>query len=219
MTASPSEDTVVVPAVRETGLADGTANLNPPGIGFWSLVAEDYATHGRDPLSQGFWALFWHRFGNWRMSVRPKLARAPLSLLYRIMFKSCEWFCGISLPYTTRVGRRVCLEHFGGMVLVPKSIGSDVTLRQNTTVGIPSRTAVAARPVIDDGADIGAGAVILGDVTIGRGAVVGANAVVTKSVAPGAVVGGVPARLIRMRDPVVTGPAEQRERLADGKTE
>ena len=192
-----------------TGLASGVDNLNPSGIGFWALVAEDFAVHGSSLSSQGFWALFWHRFGNWRMSVRPKLLRAPLSLIYRIMFKACEWFCGISLPYTTRVGRRVCLEHFGGMVLVPTSIGSDVTLRQNTTLGIPSRTALAARPVIEDQVDIGAGAVILGDITIGRGAIVGANAVVTKPVPSLAVVGGVPARLIRWRDPSEIGLTSQ----------
>ena len=202
---APFESTTPVPGRGDTGLADGSENLNPPGVRFWALVREDYATHGRDPLSQGFWALFWHRFGNWRMSVRPRPVRAPLSVLYRIMFKACEWTGGISLPYTTRVGRRVCLEHFGGMILVPRSIGSDVTLRQNTTLGIPSRTAMSARPVIEDRVDIGAGAVILGDITVGRGAIVGANAVVTKSVPPGAVVGGVPARLIRMRDPAKIG--------------
>ena len=192
-----------------TGLASGKDDLNPPGIGFWALVAEDFAIHGSSLSSQGFWALFWHRFGNWQIGVRRKLLRAPLSLTYRVMFKACERFCGRCLPYTTRVERRSCLEQFGGMVLVPASIGSDVTLRQNTTLGIPSCTALAARPVIEDWVDVGAGAVIiLGDITIGRGAVIGANAVVTKSVPPLAVVGGIPARLIRMRDPAEIGPPQ-----------
>ncbi len=185
----------------ETGLLSGRHDCNPPGIGFWALVAEDYRTHGRDVLSQGFWALFWHRFGNWRMSVRPKLLRAPLSLTYRLMSKLVEIMGGILLPYTTPVGRRVRLEHFGGMVLVPASIGSDVVIRQNTTMGISHAARPAARPVIEDHVDIGAGAVIVGDITVGLGAVVGANAVVTKSVPPLAVVGGVPARVIGARDP------------------
>ncbi|SFR19370.1 glycosyltransferase family 2 protein [Poseidonocella sedimentorum] len=175
----------------------GTENANPPGLGFRALVAEDFRTHGRDWGAQGFWALFWHRFGNWRMGVRSRLLRAPLTLLYRAMAKRCEIRGGIMLPYTVRVGRRVKLEHFGGMVLVAQWIGDDVTLRQNTTLGIPDTGRLQDRPVIADGADIGAGAVILGAVLVGEGAVIGANAVVRRDVPPGAVAGGVPARILR----------------------
>ncbi|MCU0906250.1 MAG: hypothetical protein MUF73_02140 [Rhodobacteraceae bacterium] len=189
----------------ETGLLDGTRDGNPAGIGFWALVAEDYATHGHDPLSQGFWALFWHRFGNRRMAVRPRLLRAPLTVVYRVMFKATEWVCGIHLPYNCRVGRRVRLEHFGGMILAPRSIGSDVILRQNTTIGVARLTDLAGRPDIGDHVDVGAGAVIVGDLSVGRGAIIGANAVVTRSVPPYAVAVGAPARVIRRRDPAEIG--------------
>ena len=186
-------------AERAAPRSDGSCNMNPAGIGFWALVREDFRTHHSEFLSQGFWCLFWHRFGNWRMSVRFRPLRLPLSAVYKIMFVVVQWTCGIKLPYTVRVGRRVRIEHFGGMILVPHCIGDDVVLRQNTTLGIASVEDLTARPVIEDGVDIGAGAVVLGDCVIGRGAVIGANAVVTKSVPPYAVAVGVPARVIRMR--------------------
>ena len=177
----------------------GESNANPGGVGFWALVAEDFATHGREVFSQGFWALFWHRFGNWRMGVRSRILRAPLTLLYRIFAKLCQWICGIDLPYTVRVGRRVRLEHFGGMVLVATEIGDDVTIRQNTTFGIVRTDGPHHRPIIGNGVDIGAGAVVLGAIRIGDGAMIGANAVVVRDVAPGDRVGGVPARSLTAR--------------------
>ena len=139
---------------------DGTRNGNPDDIGFWTLVAEDYRTNDSDLFSQGFWALFWHRFGNWRMSVRPKLLRAPLSLIYKVMYKLCQWMGGIMLPYTVRVGRRVRIDHFGGMILVAHTIGDDVIIRQNTTFGIAGTGALQDRPIIGNGVDIGAGGMI-----------------------------------------------------------
>lgn len=178
----------------------GVENRNPAGIGFADLVAEDFRTQGRDLFSQGFWALFWHRFGNYRMGVRPKLLRMPLTVVYRVMAKLSEILGGIMLPYTVRVGRRVRLEHFGGMVLSAQWIGDDVIIRQNTTFGISGLGGLQDRPVIEDGVEIGAGAVIIGSVRVGTRAIIGANAVVTRDVPPGAVAGGVPARVLKIRD-------------------
>lgn len=175
--------------------AKGDRNGNPLGIGLRTLIAEDYRIHGSDWFSEGFWALFWHRMGNWRMDL-PKPMRVPMTLLYRIMFRWVSRSTGIYLPYTVRVGRRLHLEHFGGMILVAQWIGDDVTIRQNTTFGIARLDALQDRPVIGDRAEIGTGAVILGSVLVGEDAVVGANAVVRRDVAPGTVVGGVPARVI-----------------------
>ncbi|MFT6772395.1 MAG: serine O-acetyltransferase [Paracoccaceae bacterium] len=188
------------PRPKAAPCPDGARNENPAGIGFWALVAEDRRTHG-SWAAQGFWALFQHRFGNWRMSVRPKLLRAPLTILYRILFKLTQILCGIELPYSIPVGRRVRIEHFGGVIISARRIGNDVILRQNTTLGIARLDDLNARPTLEDGVNVGVGAVILGDVTVGAGAVIGANAVVLGDVPPGATAAGVPARIVRTGAP------------------
>lgn len=197
------------PATRTRISNDGSRNMNPAGISFWALVKEDFRTNDSDLGSQGFWALFWHRFGNWRMEVRPRVFRMPLTILYRAMYKACQIFGGIQLPYTVLVGRRVRIDHFGGMILVAAAIGDDVILRQNTTFGIASVEDLTARPVIGNRVDVGAGAVIIGAIFVGDGAVIGANAVVTKDVPECAVVGGIPARLIKFRDAPTTSGTER----------
>jgi serine O-acetyltransferase len=180
-------------------LPKGDSNQNPLGIGLWALLREDLRTHDGKLFEQGFWAVAVHRFGNWRMSVRPKLLRAPFTLLYRALNKWVEWTCGISLPYTTRLGRRVRIWHFGGMFLHARSIGDDVHLRQNTTFGVARTNFNYELPVIEDRADLGCGVCVLGAVTVGHDAVVGANSVVVKNVPPHAVAVGAPARVVKVR--------------------
>lgn len=180
---------------------DGCANRNPEGVRFWTLVREDFARHDRDILSQGFWTLFWHRFGNWRMSIGPKTLRLPPTILYRVMSKLCEWWSGILLPYTVIVGRRVKLEHFGGMILVANKIGDDVIIRQNTTFGIAGLDDLTGRPVIGDRVELGAGVVAVGRIEIGSDTVIGANAVVTRNIPSGVIAVGVPARVIKAKNP------------------
>ena len=172
-------------------LPDGSRNMNPD-MAFWSLVAEDYRTNDASVFHQGFLMLFVHRFGNVRMAVRPKLLRAPLTVLYRFLNKLTQLFFGMKLDYTVKVGRRVKLEHFGGMILGAREIGNDVIIRQNTTFGIRSTADLRAKPVIGDFVDIGAGAVIVGNVTVGANSIIGANSVVFTNVPPNAVVMGVP---------------------------
>ena len=181
-------------------LPRGDRNLNPPGIGLLALINEDRRTQERGLLSQGFWVLALHRLGNWRMD-RPRLLRAPLSLLYKMLYPLTECLCGIKLSYTVEVGRRLRLEHFGGMIIGARCIGDDCIIRQNTTLGIARPGDRNAKPVIEDRVDIGCGAAVLGHIRVGHDSIIGANAVVIKDVPPGAIVGGVPARLIHMRQP------------------
>ncbi|MEO0368508.1 MAG: transferase [Pseudomonadota bacterium] len=171
--------------------------IGDTSVGFWEIVIEDFKIHNSDFFSQGFWAIFWHRFGFFRMRIRNRYLRMPLSIVYKVMYKVVQWVCGIDLPYTVLVGRRVKLEHFGGMILVANAIGDDVIIRQNTTFGVSGLDKPGERPTICNGVEIGAGAVVVGGIVVGEGAIVGANAVVTRDVPPHCVVGGVPAKVIR----------------------
>lgn len=177
----------------------GRANCNPPDMSLWALWREDLKTHDNLLLEQGFWALAVHRFGNWRMDIRPRFIRFPFSVLYNFLFRWVEWTCGISLPYTVPVGRRVRLWHHGGMILHARSIGDDCNIRHCTTFGVSHTNLNESIPTIGNAVDIGAGACVLGDVVIGDGAVIGANAVVLIDVPPQGVAVGVPARLIRSK--------------------
>jgi serine O-acetyltransferase len=177
-------------------LSRGDRDGNPPGIGFLALLREDLRTHDGNPFEQGFWAVAVHRFGNWRMG-RPKPLRAPLTILYRALYKWVEWTCGISLPYTVRLGRRVRIWHHGGMILHARSIGDDVAIRQNTTFGLARPDRPLEIPTIGDRVDIGCGACVLGNVTLGHDSRIGANAVVLSDVPPGSTAVGVPARVIK----------------------
>jgi serine O-acetyltransferase len=158
--------------------------MNPSDISFWSLVREDFATHNKEIFSQGFFALLVQRFGNWRMGVKFRLLRLPLSIIYFLLSKWTQVFCGIKLDYTVQVGRRVKIEHFGGMVLGARRIGDDVVIRQNVTFGIKDSSDLCAKPTIENNVSIGAGAVIVGDIVIGHDSKIGPNVVVIKDVPP-----------------------------------
>jgi serine O-acetyltransferase len=174
----------------------GAANLNPPGLGLFALLREDLRTHDGNFFEQGFWAIAVHRFGNWRMGL-PKLLRMPCTLLYRFLFRWVEWTCGITLPYTVKLGRRVRIWHHSGMILHAACIGDDVHIRQNTTFGIARRDKLYELPTIEDRVDLGCGVVVLGNVTVGKDSVIGANAVVLRDIPPRSVAVGIPAKVIK----------------------
>lgn len=165
--------------------------------GLLRQIAEDYAAHGREWTKPGFRSVAVHRFGNWRMTIRSKLLRAPASLLYRWAYRHCRNVYGIEVPYSVELGRRVVFEHQGGIVIHGRSrIGNDCIIRQNCTLGIRSTAALDQAPQLGCRVDVGAGAVILGAVTIADDAVIGANAVVLSDVPAKALAVGVPARLV-----------------------
>lgn len=164
------------------------------------LWREDYATHGRDSTLPGFRAVAVHRFGNWRLDVKPRVLRAPLTLVYRFLYRWIRNHYGIELPHSAVLGRRVCVEHQGGIVVHGSAtIGDDVTIRQGATIGNRRLDRPHDAPTIGRRVNIGAGAVLLGQITVGDDVAVGANAVVLADVPAGCTVVG-PKATIRMPD-------------------
>lgn len=171
----------------------GDNNANPPGIDFVELVKEDFRTHGSSLLSPGFWTLAVHRFGNWRMSVKARPLRVPLTALYRAAYRGVIAMWGIDLPYNVKVGRRLRLGHHGCMVLGAGEFGDDVTISHSITVGLTRRNETKL-PRIGSRVELGPGVCIVGGIKIGDGCYVGANTVVSRDLPPNSTVLGIPMR-------------------------
>ena len=103
-------------------------------------------------------------------------------------------------------GRRVFIDHgFGVVIGETAEVGNDVLIYQGVTLGGVSLERAKRHPTIEDGAVIGAGAKILGNIIIGQNAKIGANSVVVKAVPADATAVGIPARVItkgRSKSPV-----------------
>ncbi|MEM6552981.1 MAG: serine acetyltransferase [Planctomycetota bacterium] len=175
-----------------------------PRLSLWQRIKEDHAAHRRDWTRPGFRAVAVHRFGVWRMGIRSKLLRAPFSLLYRALHRRVRNVYGIELPYSAKLGRRVVVEHQSGIVIHGNAvIGDDCVIRQGVTMGVRHESEPDQAPVLGQGVSVGAGAVIIGGITIGDGANIGANAVVLKDVPPGSTAVGIPAKIIPPKTPTL----------------
>jgi serine O-acetyltransferase len=186
-------------------LSRGDRNLNPPGIGLVPLLAEDFRANGRTFLSAGFWAVAVHRFGNWRMGVRAKAVRAPLTLCYLAAYNGVIAIWGINLPYNGRVGRRLRIGGHGAVLMGAREIGDDVHVRSSVTMGLRRRTDPAA-PTIGNRVQIEANACIIGNIHVGDDSVIGANTVLARDVLPASTVLGVPGRRINAAEYFQSAP-------------
>jgi serine O-acetyltransferase len=157
-------------------------------------IIEDYKCYREGLLAQGFWALLFYRFGALRFGFSNKLARAPIAIIYVILSKFSQVFFGIYIGSHVKIGRRLTIEHFGSIVLHSKAIiGDDVIIRQGVTIGNKTLDAPNEAPSIGSRVSIGAGAKILGGITIGDDVQIGANAVVITDVPSNSIAVGVPA--------------------------
>jgi len=134
----------------------------------------------------------------YRMARKLYLRGVPV--MPAVLRKAIHYLHGSYIPYEAEIGEGTQLGYGGMGIVIHKDakIGRHCLISHQVTVG--GRSGLKDLPVIGDYVRIGAGAKILGNVRIGDFAVIGANAVVVKDVAPGAIVGGIPAKELR-RDP------------------
>ncbi|WP_246151361.1 serine O-acetyltransferase [Rubripirellula reticaptiva] len=163
----------------------------------FTLIREDYRANGSDWHRPGFRALATYRYGVWRMSFKYRIVRILLGVFYKVCQRRCMHVYGIELPYSASIGRNVTIEHQHGIVVHGASvIGDGCIIRQGVTLGIRDEKCLDQAPRLGKRVSVGAGAKILGDVTIGDDAKIGANAVVLCDVPAGQTAVGIPARVI-----------------------
>ncbi len=174
----------------------------PRNASLFALIREDVAcVRLRDPAARsqfetlltypGIHALIWHRIahrlwtGGWRFPAR------LLSWFGRFL-------SNVDIHPGARIGRRFFIDH-GACVVIGETaeVGDDVTLYHGVTLGGVSWSPGKRHPTLEDRVIVGAGAKILGPITIGSGSRVGANSVVIESTPPDVTVVGIPARVVR----------------------
>lgn len=136
----------------------------------------------------GLHAVLWHRLANW-------LWRRGWRGAGRVVSHLSRFLTGIEIHPGAQLGRRLFIDHGMGVVIGETAeIANDVLIYHGVTLGGLSGSPGKRHPTIEAGVSIGAGAQVLGPITIGQGARIGANAVVTRDVPPECTVVGIPAR-------------------------
>ncbi|MBK6973534.1 MAG: serine O-acetyltransferase [Candidatus Methylophosphatis roskildensis] len=167
----------------------------------FSRLREDIAcVFERDPAARSKWevltcypgvhALVLHRLAHacWRGGFK---------WLGRFLSHFARWLTGIEIHPGATIGRRFFIDHGMGVVIGETAdIGDDCTLYHGVTLGGTSWNKGKRHPTLKRGVVIGAGAKVLGPVTVAEGAKVGSNAVVVRDVPPRATAVGIPARII-----------------------
>tara|TARA_R110001592_G_scaffold79054_5_gene236813 strand:- start:32141 stop:32827 length:687 start_codon:yes stop_codon:yes gene_type:complete len=141
----------------------------------------------------GFHAVMWHRMDNW-------LWHLGLRGLARFFANIARILTGIEIHPEATIGNNFFIDHGTGVVIGQTAvIEDDVTIYHGVTLGGVGKVGAVngkRHPTLKEGAIVGAGAQVLGDVTIGAHAKIGSNSVVTSDIPEGATAIGIPARVI-----------------------
>ena len=139
----------------------------------------------------GFHALMAYRLAHWLTSY-------GIPLVPRAISQVARWLTGIEIHPSARIGIGFFIDHGMGVVIGETAeIGDYVTLFQGVTLGGTGKERGKRHPTLGNHVVVGAGAKILGGITIGDNVKIGANSVVLKSVSANSTVIGVPARVIK----------------------
>jgi len=154
----------------------------------------------------GFQAIVFHRLNHW-------LWKKKLHLLARMAAHLARFLTGIEIHPGAIIGRRFFIDHGMGIVIGETAeIGDDVSIYHGVTLGGTTWNKGKRHPTLKNNVVIGAGAKILGPITVSEGARIGCNAVVVKDVPAEATVVGVPGHVIVKKD--TDEKSEQREAMA-----
>jgi serine O-acetyltransferase len=179
--------------------------------GLWSMLKEDLAcVFQRDPAARstlevmttypGVHALLAHRLSNRLWLTGWRFAARLLSFVGRTL-------TNVDIHPGATIGRRFFIDHGAGVVIGETAVvGDDVTLYHGVTLGGTSWNKGRRHPTLANGVVVGAGAKILGPISVGERVRVGANSVVVKNVPADCTVVGVPGRIVDSR---ASGPRMQ----------
>lgn len=160
---------------------------------FCNVKRNDPALHSTFELFfnyPGLWALFYHRIAH-------SIYNRGLRFIPRFISAFSRLLTTIDIHPAAQIGHRVFIDHGAGVVIGETAIiGDDVVIYQQVTLGGVSTSVGKRHPTIGNRVVIGAGAKVLGNITLGDDAKIGANSVVVKNVPFGATAVGVPARIL-----------------------
>ena len=182
-------------------LATTAPSLAPRSPGWWPLVREDVAcVLQRDPAARSRLEV-WTIYPGVQAVAAHRLAHALWSrgwrFLPRFLSYAARWLTNVDIHPGARIGERFFIDHGAGVVIGETAeIGNDVTVYHGVTLGGTSWNPGKRHPTLGSGVVVGAGAKILGPITVGDGARVAANSVVIEAVPSGATVVGIPGRVV-----------------------
>lgn len=164
-------------------------------------ISEDVRTaKAKDPAAQGTAEVILTYPGLhavWLYRVAHALRGGGYKLAARLLSHLGRFLTGIEIHPAAEIGDRLFIDHGMGVVIGETAeIGDDVLMYHGVTLGGNSMRREKRHPTVEDGATLGVGASLIGDITIGENATVGAGSTVVEDVPAGTTVAGVPAEPI-----------------------